>query len=258
MSPVSLDGRVLRRGDDGYEELRRRGHNARKPDRFPEVIVRPESEEEVVAAVRLARAEGLKVKARSGGHSWTASSVRDGMLVDLEALDEITVDPVSRTATVQPGVKGEDLGAALRAHGLFFPGGHCPTVCVGGYLLQGGFGWNGRLHGPGLRQRARGRRRDRRRRGRPCRRDDEPRDPLGGARLGQRLLRDRDAASSSTSTSARRRSSGAHTCTRSTSWTRCSGSRWRWRKGSPRRSSSRCSARRRGSPREGSRTAAPR
>ena len=49
---------------------------------------------------------------------------------------------------MQPGVKGDDLGAALRAHGLFFPGGHCPTVCVGGYLLQGGFGWNGRLHGP--------------------------------------------------------------------------------------------------------------
>ena len=70
------------------------------------------------------------------------------MLIDLEALDEITIDPASRTATVQAGVKGQDLGAALREHGLFFPGGHCPTVCVGGYLLQGGFGWNGRLHGP--------------------------------------------------------------------------------------------------------------
>ena len=140
--------RILRRGDDGYEELRRRGHNALKPERYPELIVRPETEAEVVEAVRLARAEGLKVKARSGGHSWTASSVRDGMLIDLEALDEIIVDPDARTATVQPGVKGDDLGAALRAHGLFFPGGHCPTVCVGGYLLQGGFGWNGRLHGP--------------------------------------------------------------------------------------------------------------
>ena len=145
---VSLEGRLLRLGDAGYEELRRRGHNALKPDRFPDVVVRPESVEEVVAAVRLARAEGLKVKARSGGHSWTASSVRDGMLIDLEALDEITVDPLARAATVQPGVKGRDLGAALRAHDLFFPGGHCPTVCVGGYLLQGGFGWNGRLHGP--------------------------------------------------------------------------------------------------------------
>jgi FAD/FMN-containing dehydrogenase len=148
VSAVSLEARLLRRGDAGYEELRRRGHNALKPERYPDVIVRPESEAEVVAAVRLAHAEGLRVKARSGGHSWTASSVRDGMLIDLEALDEITVDPATRTATVQPGVKGENLGAALRAHGLFFPGGHCPTVCVGGYLLQGGFGWNGRLHGP--------------------------------------------------------------------------------------------------------------
>lgn len=144
----ALVDRVIRRGDAGYEELRRRGHNALEPERYPELIVRAESVDDVLAAVRLARAEGLKVKARSGGHSWTASSVRDGMLIDLEALDEITVDPQARTATVQPGVKGEDLGAALRAHGLFFPGGHCPTVCVGGYLLQGGFGWNGRLHGP--------------------------------------------------------------------------------------------------------------
>jgi FAD/FMN-containing dehydrogenase len=148
MSARSLEGRLLRRGDAGYEELRRRGHNALKPERYPEVLVRPENEAEVVAAVQLARAEGLKVKARSGGHSWTASSVREGMLVDLEALDEITVDPVERTASVQPGVKGEDLAAALRAHDLFFPGGHCPTVCLGGYLLQGGFGWNGRLYGP--------------------------------------------------------------------------------------------------------------
>ena len=121
MSGGALARRILRRGDDGYEELRRRGHNALKPDRFPDVIVRPESEAAVVEAVRLARASGLQVKARSGGHSWTASSVRDGMLIDLEALDEIIVDPVARTATVQPGVKGDDLGAALRGTGSSFP-----------------------------------------------------------------------------------------------------------------------------------------
>ena len=148
MSAASLEGRIVRRGDPGYEELRRRGHNALEPARYPELIVRPETEAEVVAGVRLARNEGLEVKARSGGHSWTASSARDGMLIDLGALDEITIDPATRTATVQPGVQGQDLGAALREHGLFFPGGHCPTVCVGGYLLQGGFGWNGRFHGP--------------------------------------------------------------------------------------------------------------
>ena len=28
-----------------------------------------------------------------------------------------------------------------------FPGGHCPTVGIGGFLLQGGFGWNSRHWG---------------------------------------------------------------------------------------------------------------
>ena len=32
--------------------------------------------------------------------------------------------------------------------GLFFPAGHCKGVCIGGYLLQGGYGWNSRVYGP--------------------------------------------------------------------------------------------------------------
>ena len=52
------------------------------------------------------------------------------------------------TARVQPGCRGNELLAALGERGLFFPAGHCPGVGLGGYLLQGGYGWNGRLHGP--------------------------------------------------------------------------------------------------------------
>src|SRR5947208_9102264 len=52
------------------------------------------------------------------------------------------------TATVGPGVKCNELVAALAPHDLFFPAGHCPGVGLGGYLLQGGYGWNGRVHGP--------------------------------------------------------------------------------------------------------------
>jgi FAD/FMN-containing dehydrogenase len=40
------------------------------------------------------------------------------------------------------------LAAELDAAGLFFPTGHCKGVCVGGYLLQGGYGWNSRVFGP--------------------------------------------------------------------------------------------------------------
>ena len=37
---------------------------------------------------------------------------------------------------------GLDLDPFLAARGRFFAGGHCPTVGLGGFLLQGGMGWN--------------------------------------------------------------------------------------------------------------------
>jgi FAD/FMN-containing dehydrogenase len=74
-----MHGEILRRGDEGYEQARLDAvWNERKPARYPEVIVRAATEQDVVEAVQLARERGLKVKARSGGHSWTASGVRDG------------------------------------------------------------------------------------------------------------------------------------------------------------------------------------
>jgi FAD/FMN-containing dehydrogenase len=51
-------------------------------------------------------------------------------------------------ATVSPSIRGgAELSPFIRSHGYLFPGGHCPTVGLGGYLLQGGQGWNGRLWG---------------------------------------------------------------------------------------------------------------
>jgi FAD/FMN-containing dehydrogenase len=85
----------------------------------------------------------------SGGHSWAGNHVRDGgMLLDVSRLQAVQVDEGAATASVQPGCRGSELLAALAERGLFFPVGHCVGVAVGGYLLQGGYGWNGRVHGP--------------------------------------------------------------------------------------------------------------
>jgi FAD/FMN-containing dehydrogenase len=51
-------------------------------------------------------------------------------------------------ATAGPGKHGHALARELGRAGLFFPIGHCKGVSLGGYLLQGGFGWNGRALGP--------------------------------------------------------------------------------------------------------------
>jgi FAD/FMN-containing dehydrogenase len=45
-------------------------------------------------------------------------------------------------------VRGSNLIESLKEHDLFFPVGHCQGVALGGYLLQGGYGWLSRIFGP--------------------------------------------------------------------------------------------------------------
>ncbi|WP_258053800.1 FAD-binding oxidoreductase [Streptomyces sp. Ru72] len=140
----------VRRDDADYEGIRSAAvWNGLTPARFPGVIVRPASADDVREAVSLARAQGLQVAMRSGGHSWCGSPLRDGgMLIDLSGLRTCAVDPVSATATVQPGITGRELTPELGRHGFAFPTGHCGSVALGGYLLSGGLGWNSPFRGP--------------------------------------------------------------------------------------------------------------
>ncbi|MBK6810213.1 MAG: FAD-binding oxidoreductase [Sandaracinaceae bacterium] len=142
-------GSTFRRGEPGYEAARRATcWNQRLADRFPDVIVQANDEAEVVTAMQRAAREGLKVGVRSGGHSWAGNHVRDGgMLLDVSRLRDVQVDTRNLRATAGPGCAGHELAETLRPHGLFFPAGHCKGVCIGGYLLQGGFGWHGRKLG---------------------------------------------------------------------------------------------------------------
>ncbi len=148
-APIS--GRTLDRDDPGYESARRSVlWRTNVPQRFPDSIVQAGSVDDVVAAVRAAKAAGQRVSVRSGGHSWSGNHVRDGgVLIDVSRLKAFSVDQASMNATAEPGIGGSVLLAELMKRGLFFPVGHCRGVCIGGYLLQGGFGWNGRAFGTG-------------------------------------------------------------------------------------------------------------
>ena len=103
----------------------------------------------MVEGVRLAGERGWPVSVRSGGHSWAAWSLRDdALLIDLGGLRDLAYDPASGVVSARPAVRGGlDLAPFLAERGRAFPGGHCASVGLGGYLLQGGQGWDGRARG---------------------------------------------------------------------------------------------------------------
>lgn len=113
------------------------------------MIVQAENVADVITAVEFAKRQNYKIAVRSGGHSWAGNHVRDGgLLLDLSAMNSCAVNKEAMLAIVGPGCKGNDLADRLGKDKLFFPVGHCKGVGVGGYLLQGGYGWHSRTLGP--------------------------------------------------------------------------------------------------------------
>jgi FAD binding domain len=148
----TLEGKISWKGDTRYEALRQAASfNARKPDRFPDAIVLATEEADVIAAVRLARAHGLQVTVRSGGHSWSGSHTRDHSIqVNLMLMQDLAIDAQAMVAKISPAVSGNTLNKKLReGHGLFTPSAHGVNVGMGGFMMCGGHGWNSRVLGLG-------------------------------------------------------------------------------------------------------------
>jgi FAD/FMN-containing dehydrogenase len=141
-----LRGVVLEPGTPGYEEARPL-YNA-MIDRHPALIVRCRDAADVRAAVDIARAEGLELAVRGGGHNGGGlGSVDGGLVIDLSPMHGVRVDPEARTATVEGGALLADLDHATHAFGLATPTGIASTTGIGGLALGGGHGYLTRRHG---------------------------------------------------------------------------------------------------------------
>ncbi|KAK0101289.1 hypothetical protein ONS95_006466 [Cadophora gregata] len=129
---------------DTYEKARvGRVFNARRPNRYPRAVVEATHPAHVHEAVQLANKLGCRVSVRSGGHSWAAWSVRDdAILIDLGNMKYLEVNKEKMIVAASPSTTGMMLNDKLVPEGLLFCGGHCPDVGIGGFLLQGGMGWN--------------------------------------------------------------------------------------------------------------------
>jgi FAD/FMN-containing dehydrogenase len=140
----SVDGPVLRPGDDGYAEEVAAFNVSRK--HTPDVVVAARSAEDVAAAVRWAAEHGLPVGVQATGHG-AVVPITCGVLVSTRALDDVSIDPERRTARVGAGVKWRKVLDAAAEHGLAGLCGSTSDVGVVGYTLGGGLPVLGRCYG---------------------------------------------------------------------------------------------------------------
>ncbi|CUM55106.1 uncharacterized protein AC631_03448 [Debaryomyces fabryi] len=132
------------KNSDGFENLvYSRVFNLRVPTRLPIAIIQVKEENDIINGVKLANILNLKVSVISGGHSWAVWGVReDALMLDLGNYKEIRFNDETRTVTASTSIDGRTLNSyLLKNKHRFFPGGHCPDVGIGGFLLQGGMGW---------------------------------------------------------------------------------------------------------------------
>lgn len=142
----NFHGELIERSHPSYGDHRRLWNGS--IDRYPALIARCANTADVCAAVRFARRVGLPLAVRSGGHSFPGLSVcDDGIVVDLQMMCEIHVDPEHSRARAQGGVLLGELDAATQEYGLAVPSGIVTHTGVSGLTLGGGIGWLMRKYG---------------------------------------------------------------------------------------------------------------
>jgi FAD/FMN-containing dehydrogenase len=142
---VSLPtGELLFPGSAGYEEARRPAI-PRYDHLEPAAVARCRTDADVAAALAFARAEGLAVAPRSGGHCFAGRSSTEGVVIDVSPMDSLSSD--GEVATIGAGARLGNVYDALARDGRTLAAGCGPEVGIAGLTLGGGLGILGRLHG---------------------------------------------------------------------------------------------------------------
>ena len=143
MNETAIEGRVIRPGEDDYDEQRLAWQ--RRFDPRPALIVEAAGPEDVQTAIRYAREADLPLAVQGTGHG-TVVAADDALLLKTGTLSSVDVDPRNATARVGAGALWADVIAAA-PDGLAPLSGTSATVAVGGYTIGGGAGWLSRAYG---------------------------------------------------------------------------------------------------------------
>jgi glycolate oxidase len=108
---------------------------------LPAAVALPETEQQVVAILKLCHAARIPVVARGAGTGLSGGAMphAEGVLLSLAKFNRIlSVDPLTRTAVVQPGVRNLAISEAASPHGLYYaPDPSSQIACsIGGNVAE--------------------------------------------------------------------------------------------------------------------------
>ncbi|MFE3633241.1 FAD-binding oxidoreductase [Streptomyces sp. NPDC059168] len=140
-----LDGSLVRPGDANWTTAHQL-YNTRFDGLKPAAVAYVAHTADIRTTLAYARAHGVRVSIRNGGHSYAGySSGDDRLVLDVSRLNRIRVS--GGQAVVGAGSKLIDVYRGLAAKGVTIPAGSCPTVGVSGLVLGGGHGVASRAYG---------------------------------------------------------------------------------------------------------------
>jgi len=143
---TTLRGPVLQPGDPDYDSARSIWNAM--IDRRPALIARCKGSADVAASVDFARAHGVPLAVRGGGHNIAGNAIcDDGLVIDLTGMRGVHVDAEARRARVDGGALLSDVDHETQSWGLAVPLGINSTTGAAGLTLGGGFGWLSRMYG---------------------------------------------------------------------------------------------------------------
>ncbi|MDX6723250.1 MAG: hypothetical protein QOD73_1654, partial [Solirubrobacteraceae bacterium] len=143
---ATIQGTVHVPGDESWDVARQAWNLA--VDQRPAMVAIPATAGDVVAVVRFAERNGLRVAPQGTGHNAAAiASLENTILLKTSALRDVEIDAAGRRARVGAGVLWAEVTGPASQHGLAPLAGSSPDVGVVGYTLGGGLSWLSRRHG---------------------------------------------------------------------------------------------------------------
>jgi len=133
-----LSGRLSRPGDDRYTAAT--AIWAKPVGPMPRAVAHCRTVEDVRSTIRAARDGDLPLSVRGGGHDWAGRALCDGIVIDLTAMNDVTLSPDYRSAQIAGGARASDVFAVTDARGLALVTGSCSSVGIMGLTLGGGYG----------------------------------------------------------------------------------------------------------------------